>query len=522
MKNIKLLLFVLSSMFFTYCSDNMDELINKVQDSEQKHVVQDNFLRNEKLSENEVKFIAKTFTSSNLFSTAGIYTRSANKIEIDNILPLLSDNNQTLAYAVNFKGGGYNIISANQKYSPIIGFSENGNIEQDYRDKNPALAFWLDFIREDILYQINKNDKSDSIAIKNRILWREYEAAALSTKSTSATASIKDHWYWYNKERLEAMDGPFTGTNQLMSEDLQRFCDIVQKDYDNRNNLSTGEMNHLLSTNTALKSEYSRAGLSKPTAYFWTEYRKGTNEYNIGNLVKTQWHQNSPYNILNPLKTNSDTEHQPAGCVTLAVSQILNFYKHPQILRRRNGLLFTTLNVDWSKTDIPFLNDPKLLDIPTLIQFVNQGVFTDNGDNGSSSNINNAQSFFNLNQYSTNKYDGRDIDRIISEVKAGRPVYVRGSDNNGEGHAFICDGYRAIKRQLSIELNTTNDIYVKDYAANPYFIYRTSEGNRITSEEYLGFNWGWGYSTWVIKPSNSPINFNGFNNNIKILTIEKQ
>ena len=102
---------------------------------------------------------------------------------IDNVLPLLSDDNQTLAYAVNFKGGGYNIVSATQKYSPIIGFSEKGSIQQDYREENPGLAFWLDFLKGDIVYQINKNDDSDSIAIMNRMLWREYEAVALSEKN---------------------------------------------------------------------------------------------------------------------------------------------------------------------------------------------------------------------------------------------------------------------------------------------------------------------------------------------------
>lgn len=305
-----------------------------------------------------------------------------------------------------------------------------------------------------------------------------------------------------------------------MSEDLPRFREIVQTDYKNLNNLSISEMNHLTRVNTALKSEYSRAGLSKPTAYFWTEYYKGYTDYDIGNLVKTRWDQEYPYNILNPFKTNSTEERQPSGCVTLAVSQILNFYKHPQTLHR---LLLKTLDVDWSKTDIPELTDQEQLDIPILIRFVNQGVFTENGDNGSSSNIDKAKAFFDINKYTTQKYDGRDIARMVSEVKAGRPLYVRGVDNNGEGHAFICDGYRAFKRYLSIELSTTNDIYVKDYATNPYFTYRKSEGNRITSEEYLCFNWGWGgYPTWIISPSNNPMNFNGFNNNIKLLTVQKQ
>ena len=78
MKNLRLLLLVLSGMLLTYCNDNIDEqLINVAQNSEQNYVIEDNFLKNEKLSENEVKFIAETFTSSNLLSTFGVYTRTA-------------------------------------------------------------------------------------------------------------------------------------------------------------------------------------------------------------------------------------------------------------------------------------------------------------------------------------------------------------------------------------------------------------------------------------------------------------
>lgn len=525
MKLFKLLFITLSGIFLSYCSDNIDEqFINVLQDSRSNYVIEDDFLTNEKLSENEVRFVAETFTSGNLFSTSGRTTRSTHNVEVDNILPLLSEKDETLAYAVNFKGGGYNIVSANQKYSPIIGFSEKGSIQQDYRDKNPAFAFWMDFLKEDILYQINKKDGSDSIAIRNRMLWREYEASALTDRSFANTTVIKNHLYWYNKARDETMYAPFTDVSKKMSEDLQRFCDIVRADYRNFNNLSSGELEHLRRVNLALKSEYTRAGLPQPPASFWTEYHRAFDEYEIQNLVKTQWRQDFPYNILNPIKTNAeDGEHQPAGCVTIAVSQILNFYKHPQTLRRSNGIInIETLNVDWTKTNIPILNDATLLDIPRLIRFVNQGVFTENGNNSSSSNIDKAKNFFDLNQYSTRQHDGRHIDKMIQEVKAGRPTYVRGVNDSGEGHAFICDGYRAINRKVSIELTTTNSTLVRDYTSSPYYIYRTLWGDRMVTQEYLGFNWGWGYSNWVIIPSNMPIDFSSFNNDIKILTIEKK
>lgn len=178
--------------------------------------------------------------------------------------------------------------------------------------------------------------------------------------------------------------------------------------------------------------------------------------------------------------------------------------------------------MDWNKTNITYYNDTTKLEIPRFLKFLNLGVFTENADSGSGSTIYKAKVFFDLNKYSTQLYEGLYVEGMISEVKAGRPCYVRGVDSNNEGHAFICDGYKAAKRQLSIELTTTNETSVKDYSTNPYYLYKSAQGSRIMSEEYLSFNWGWGGNpTWVIRPSNSPMDLNGFNNDNKVLTIKK-
>ena len=525
MKYLKVLFITLIGIFFSHCSNNIDEiLITEVESGWQKCLINDNFLANEKLSENEILFVAKKFASNNLFSTLNKNIRSAPNLDIDNFFPLLSEEGQTLAYVVNFKGGGYNIVSATQKYAPIIGFSEKGSIQKDYEDRNPSFAFWLNFLKEDILYQINKKNDSDSIAIKNRLQWRAYESAAL-TNSSSLVSTDKDHRYWYNQERYKTMEGQTTGYR--MSEDLQKFREIMRSDYENGPKLSTSEMEHLIKTNTAMESEYSRAGLWQPSAYFWTEYYNEQKIYDKKNLIETRWQQGYPYNILNPLKNEivdnlEKDKHQPIGCVTIAVSQILNFHKHPQILERLQAMSIKTLNVNWSKTNIASLNDTTLLDIPQLLRFVNQGVFTKNGDNGSSSNITNAKDFFDINEYLTYQYDGARVDKMIEEVKAGRPVYVRGINSNNIGHAFICDGYKAVQQQLYIELIATNSPYVQNYSSNPYYKFKTARGSKITTDEYLGFNWGWGSSAWVIKPSNQPIDFSTFNNDIKLLTIQKR
>lgn len=527
MKNLKLLLIVSLGFILSCCNDINELLTEKTGAEEVIPTIPNEFLTNEILSENEAEFIAKTFTLSNILSTST--TRTTRDLEIENVFPLLIENNQILAYAVNFKNGGYNIVSATQKYSPVIAFSEEGNIQPNYKDENPSLAFWLDFMKEDMLYQINKDNDSDSISINNRKLWKTYEAAALTNENISRTTT-KDHRYWYSEERNKAYNMSFTDPASLMSEDLQRLSSIILTDYGNRNYLTNGEITDLKTANSALKSTYSRAGLNQSPAFFWNEYNKGYNKYNIEALVKTRWHQEWPYNLLNPLKNNAASSsnpnvlHQPLGCVAIAISQILNYYRYPQTLSRKDELVLKTLTMDWNKTNIVSLADSTLLDIPTLIRFINKGVFTKNGDNSSGSNVTRAKDFLELNGYSVRKYEGHNIGLLIAEIKANRPAYVEGFDAKKQGHAFICNGYKAVEKRVTLELTRTSSMQIKDFSSNPYYMWRKWEGDRIITEEYLSFNWGGGglNGVWIIRPANSAMDFHGFNNEVEILAINKR
>lgn len=233
---------------------------------------------------------------------------------------LLSESGQTLAFAVNFIGGGYNIVSATKKYAPIIGFSETGSIDDNFKENNPSFAYWMEYMKADILCQMNKKEDSDTTVIKNRILWREYEGAA-AENNASPRSTTKDHRYWFNQERNNAMNRPFNSSSTLCSVDLQRFIDIVKADYEGRNNLTSSELNHLRMIDTALKSEYQRAGLYQPASSFWSEFHNSTTVYDTGSLITTCWKQGHPYNLFNhvPPPSSYSDRRQPMGCVTIAV-----------------------------------------------------------------------------------------------------------------------------------------------------------------------------------------------------------
>lgn len=520
MKKLLLCITVFTSMLFNSCTNTLDELLvpnhstNLLQDS----LAQNDYLKNETLSEDEIKLIGQLFANEQLSSS-----RSSFSFEIVDILPFLTDGGRILAYAVNYKGGGYSIISANKKYYPVIAYSEYGKIDSDYTKNNPNFTFFMDLMKEDIALQLNKPDNSQDNSIQDiKHIWKSYESKAMKISAPSSLYANQNHAYWYNEERTKAMMSSFSDPSRMMSEDLDSYNRIVMSDYESVGLLSNSEIQNLKSQNYDLKNRYSSIGTlsSNVASYFWTEYNKEINNYNSGVLINTNWSQNKPYNRFNSMKTDG-TGNQPLGCVTLAVGQIMNFYKYPQTIRRVPNYLLT---VNWSNVNVTSLEENDTLndDLPEYLRFINKGLKTENGDDGSSSNIEYAKAFLTLNGYKVNIFDGFGTENFIKEIKANRPVYVRGAKANNEGHAFICCGYRAVNRKLCIELKTTNSLEIKNYSSNPYYIYRTANGNRIISQEYFYFNWGWGfYNAWIIKPVNGIPDLLGFNNNIKYLTIQR-
>ncbi len=520
MKKLFLCITVLASIFFNSCTNTLDEVLvsDNTTNLSQESLAQSDFLTNETLSEDEVMFIGQMFANKQ-FSAS----RSNNSTEIVDIHPFMTDGGRILAYAVNYKEGGYSIISANQKYYPVIAYSESGRIDTDYTEINPNFSFFMDLMKEDIVLQLNKpDDTQDSTVQDIKRLWKGYAANAMRAGHKPSLFANQDHAYWYGQERYKAMMSDFTDPSRMMSDDLDLYNRVVTSDYNSAGILSNSEIQNLKGQNSTLKNKYARIGVlpSNVASYFWTEYSKEFNDYNSGELVKTKWDQGEPYNRFNSMNT-SGTGHQLLGCVTLAVAQIMNFYQYPQTIRRYPT---SSLTVDWSNVNITSLSAKDTLnnDLPEFLRFVNIGVKTENGDEGSSSNIDYAKAFLTLNGYNVHKYDGFHTERFIQEIKANRPLYVRGTNAANEGHAFICCGYKAVSNKVSIELKTTNSLDIKNYSSNPYFIYRRANGSRTVSQEYFYFNWGWGIlNAWIIKPANGIPDLQGFNNKIKYLTIQR-
>jgi hypothetical protein len=197
---------------------------------------------------------------------------------------------------------------------------------------------------------------------------------------------------------------------------------------------------------------------------------------------KTKWGQYEPYNYFAP-------NHYPAGCVAVAVAQIMKFHRYP------------TSTFNWSiMPDVCYSSYTNTSagdwEVARLIKDVGDKVDMNYAANGSSSNIYKARKAL-VREYdysSSADVDNWDYSKIVNEIKKDKhPLYVRGDGTKeviidwgwlhyskySNGHAYIIDGI-------------TN--FVKTYT----YICSGEEKTCSNTYELLHYNFGWGgfYNWW--------------------------
>jgi uncharacterized protein YjdB len=179
----------------------------------------------------------------------------------------------------------------------------------------------------------------------------------------------------------------------------------------------------------------------------------------VAPLVKTKWNQKAPYNNNCPT-IGSKT---PTGCVATAMAQIMKYYNYP--VKGTDGNSYTyeinnipysysaTFNVEyeWDKmTNYYTTNSTGDGANAVAILMWHCGVAVNMKYTASVSTTghptNALRTYFGYDQdmeYARReKYSDVDwSDMIKAELSETRPVYYDGSNVQGQGHAFVCDGY---------------------------------------------------------------------------------
>lgn len=202
--------------------------------------------------------------------------------------------------------------------------------------------------------------------------------------------------------------------------------------------------------------EYSRGISALPTqgSLSLTTTRSQTSVAPL--LGDISWSQTSPYNSKCP---KIDGEPTWAGCVNIAMAQIMAYHKYPQ---KGTGSHYynwddTRLSADFSNSTYRwdlikpvYTGNESQEEIDAVSQLIydvaiaNESYFSQGGT-GAGLHTDNMIAFFDYDPGITTvireQCKAKDYEAILrSELDEGRPVYVEGGSDMG-GHAFVCDGY---------------------------------------------------------------------------------
>lgn len=176
----------------------------------------------------------------------------------------------------------------------------------------------------------------------------------------------------------------------------------------------------------------------------------------VGPLLSSTWSQQAGYNSSLPFITCGGTPFQVyAGCVPVAMAQIMRFHEYPTSYNWLNMPLGYS-----TTTTANFIED-----IHEAIDNVYSGQpnYNCNGT-GVSSSANMGTVLKNEFSYSSASFSGYNYNTVLNNLGSGKPVILSGS-NSSTGHMWVCDGF----------------------VRTEYF-YADCTG---ISTLYLKMNWGW-------------------------------
>lgn len=182
----------------------------------------------------------------------------------------------------------------------------------------------------------------------------------------------------------------------------------------------------------------------------------------IAPMLSCNWAQGLPFNQQCATYTSSSTTNYcPAGCVAIAMAQILYYHKStdeclsiPSYTTGTLGVYMeelpaTTFNYsimnDWY--DKAENNSPGAQETAKLVRYCAQSVKMNFGksSSGATSQRNAFVKYFGFDkdaqQLARTDYTAAEWENIVyNELAQGRPVYISAHKTSG-GHAFVCDGY---------------------------------------------------------------------------------
>jgi len=174
----------------------------------------------------------------------------------------------------------------------------------------------------------------------------------------------------------------------------------------------------------------------------------------IGPLVEAEWHQGTGWNSYCPEDPNGPGGHTYAGCVAVAMAQVMHYWKFPESGTQLYCYVHSTYGeqcADFANTvytwdrmpnDVPNEEIARLLYHTGVSMNMNYSPYS----SGASTNLvyDRLIRYFGYDPNSRyefeSMYTGDWIELLVNELENGRPIIYRGYDPAG-GHAFVVDGF---------------------------------------------------------------------------------
>lgn len=328
----------------------------------------------------------------------------------------------TLMYIINYAEGGYVFIPTDNLDGEIVAYVEQGAFQMSDTTENKLQAFLVDAM-------MNYRRAVRTLAANNENNLENGSDPADGLLSKGATGEIGD-----NPGMTSALIRDYRGS----------ACGNVLKKYRNAGNYGDPVLPPPREALTASGMDYNDEYYKTQGCYMsLTYYDESTSSRSP--LLTTSWWQYGPFNNNAP---KIGDEHACAGCVAIAVTQIMAYYAYPERFPAdiHNGVVTSLASLRNRKYSADF----SILDGRTVATFVrtvgdllgNKWNIYPIGTNASDSKVGSA---FVRMGYPTSllNYLGYNYDcgKSVNALNDRRPIYISGSSVSG-GHAWVMDGYK--------------------------------------------------------------------------------
>lgn len=359
-------------------------------------------------------------------------------------------------YAMNFPQGGFIIISAVKDLMPVLAYDTENSF--DLHNEIPGVKSWTDRISN---LTANPSYINPDSAAVYRQLWKSFEAVTgkdlnpIISRDWKPTPIDPAERAIIQKEFMDSMNSwnakhyTVYGLDELKMRHPDKYDEINNFVFEAIWPEYQGEYRNF----TAI--------IERGEAY--------SNEH--GPLLKTSWGQTGGFNQSYPLLSNG--QHAYAGCVPVAMGQVMYFHKYPK-------------NINWSA--MPLDNGTKTTSdfLFSIAKYAHANYDTTGTSVSEAKFVLTFDHFgYNANRTNWNSNSAR------SEISKNRPILIYNSD-----HAYISDGTKVTFRSEIVEVWTF---------PNYRRFGKVHQQNTDFSSLYYHYNWGWNGSYDGYYIDSSPI-----------------